>query len=425
MNQEQKIFKSALWYVSGSAIQGLTPFLLTPFLTRALNETQFSEFVLFIALGTILSFLFALGLPAALTRELILDKNNSVNNLESTNYVKRYLIIFGIAFLIVSFFTTEIIRIILLALALALSLSLVQIDMAIYRAQQKAKFFILSAISSTALPTIFMTLGIYLNLLNNNFIVFYATFVLIFAALANRKVMTQQSSSRNLPYLFKLGSPTIPHGLGMSLMQYGDRIVIASALGLTAAGRVQVAALLGTASLLLLSTLNHAWIPAVLEKFNQNKEIGVEFLNKSTNLLSLFIFNISLLIMFLNPWILKVFAPATFDLAALSPVVLLMALGANIFIFYLRNTHVLTFLGKFQSLAWITPISIFLQISLIFILVPHIGLLSVALALLAMVSSQAILTQIVVRRLDSEIKLTFMPIIYLVLLSIIAIFLLN
>jgi O-antigen/teichoic acid export membrane protein len=425
VNQETKVLKNASWYVAGSTIQGLTPFLLTPFLTRALSETEFSQFVLFIAIGTILSFLFALGLPAALTRELILDKNNSVTNLESTNYIKRYLIVVGFFLLVVSFFSTDITKILLLAFALAISLAIVQIDMAIYRAQQKAKIFIFLAISSTALPTIFMTLGIYFNLLNNVFIVFYAVFVFIFATLANLKAVLAKSNSKKLPYLFKLGSPTIPHGLGMSLMQYGDRIVIAGALGLTAAGRVQVAALLGTASLLLLSTLNHAWIPAVLEKFNQNKKSGVEFLNKSTNLMSLLIFNISLFIMFLNPWILKIFAPATFDLAALSPVVLLMALAANVFIFYLRNTHVLTFLGKFQSLAWITPISILLQIALIFALVPFFGLVSVAFALLAMVSSQAILTQIVVRRLDREINLTFAPIIYIVLLSVIVIFLLN
>lgn len=425
MNQKNKILKNASWYVTGSAVQGLTPFLLTPFLTRTLNETDFSQFVLFIATGTILSFLFACGLPAALTRELIMDKGNSRTNIEGIDYLKRYLFILGIFFLVVSFFANKMTQILLLALVLAISLAIVQIDMAIYRAQQKAKVFIFLAISSTALPTIFMTLGLYLDWLNNFFITFYAVFVFIFATLVNRKVRLVKPSANTLPYLFKLGSPTIAHGLGMSFMQYGDRIVIAGALGLTAAGRVQVAALLGTASLFLLSTLNHAWIPAVLEKFNQNKESGIKFLNKSTNLLALFIFNISLLIMFLNPWILKIFAPATFDLAALTPIVLLMALTANIFIFYLRNTHVLTYLGKFQSLAWITPISIFLQILLIFLLVPHFGLISVALALLAMVSTQAILTQVVVRWLDQEIKLTALPIIYITLLSLVAIFLLN
>jgi hypothetical protein len=59
------------------------------------------------------------------------------------------------------------------------------------------------------------------------------------------------------------------------------------------------------------------------------------------------------------------------------------------------------------------------------LLVPHFGLISVAVALLAMVSTQAILTQVVVRWLDQEIKLTALPIIYITLLSLVAIFLLN
>ena len=95
-------------------------------------------------------------------------------------------------------------------------------------------------------------------------------------------------------------------------MQYGDRVVIASAIGLTAAGKIQVAALLGTAPLLLLSTLNHAWIPSVLEKFKLSKTNGINFLNKSTNALALFIFNLALLIIFINPWLLKLFAPENY-----------------------------------------------------------------------------------------------------------------
>jgi O-antigen/teichoic acid export membrane protein len=92
--------------------------------------------------------------------------------------------------------------------------------------------------------------------------------LLFFLLALSKNLSSFQTSvqSSSLAFLVKMGFPTIPHGLGMSLMQYGDRIVIAAALGLTAAGQMQIATLLGTAPLLLLSTLNHAWIPAVLEK---------------------------------------------------------------------------------------------------------------------------------------------------------------
>ncbi|MGA0986136.1 MAG: lipopolysaccharide biosynthesis protein, partial [Candidatus Nanopelagicales bacterium] len=97
MSVINKYIKNASWYVFGSAVQGLTPFLLTPVLTRTLSQEQFSDFVLFISIGTVLSFLFALGLPAALTRELILDKNNSKDTLLSVNLVKRYLLLIALS----------------------------------------------------------------------------------------------------------------------------------------------------------------------------------------------------------------------------------------------------------------------------------------------------------------------------------------
>lgn len=420
MSNLSKYLKNASWYVIGSTIQGLTPFVLTPFLTRTLPQEQFSEFVLFIAIGTILSFLFALGLPAALTRELILEKNNLENNLTSASLTKRYLLIAGIGLLILSLIINSFSKIYILALALSLALAVIQIDMAIFRAQEKANKFVLFAIFSTALPTIFMTIGIYFNYLNNNFIFFYALFVVIFAISSNLRSFKPELKSDAFSELFKLGWATIPHGLGMSLMQYGDRVVIASAIGLTAAGKIQVAALLGTAPLLLLSTLNHAWIPSVLEKFKLSKSDGINFLNKSTKALALFIFNLALLIIFINPWLLNLFAPENYELNQLSPVVILMSMAASIYIFYLRNTHVLTYLGRFQSLAWITPTSIFLQILTIFALTPVFGLLSAAFALLIVVSSQASLTQFVVHRLAPELKLTFLPLIYFAILSVTA-----
>jgi O-antigen/teichoic acid export membrane protein len=225
--------------------------------------------------------------------------------------------------------------------------------------------------------------------------------------------------------LFKLGAPTIVHGIGMSLMQYGDRIIIAAALGLAAAGKIQIAALLGTAPLLLLSTLNNAWFPTVMDKFGQSKVAGLNFLNKSTSLMALFIALIAMAIMFLNPLLLKLLAPENFSLAELSPTVVVMSVSAVIYVFYLRNIYFLTYLGKFQSLAWITPVSIFLQILFIFLLAPNFGLISAAFAILMASASQATLTQLAIYRLDSSIKLTTVPIIYILIVSIVAVLILT
>jgi O-antigen/teichoic acid export membrane protein len=420
-----RYLKNASWYLFGSGIQGLAPLLLTPILTRTLNQSEFSKFVLFIAIGTVLSFLFSFGLPAALTRELILHKTNSENNLLSLGLVKKYLISFASILIIVSFFIGDILQVVILALALAMVLAIVQIDMAIYRALQKASGFVFLAIGSTAVPALLMTIFIFTGSIADNFLIFYAFLVFLLALSRNLNSFRTSVENSSLTFLMKMGSPTIPHGLGMSLMQYGDRIVIAAALGLTAAGQMQIAALLGTAPLLLLSTLNHAWIPTVLEKFRETKDIGVEFLNKSTKYMAAFIALVALVIMIFNSWVLKIFAPEDFGLAELSPVVVVMTISSVIYVFYLRNTHILTYLGKFQSLAWITPVSISLQIIFIFALAPSLGLLSAALAILIASSSQAALTQLTVKRLAPEMKLTTSPLLFVLILSLVAIVILN
>jgi O-antigen/teichoic acid export membrane protein len=419
-----KYFKNTSWYIFGSSIQGLTPLLLTPVLTRTLSQTEFSQFVLYIAIATILSFLFSLGLPAALTRELILDSKNLKNNLTSLVLVKRILLIFSLLFILGSIFFTSLTQVIILSIALSMSLAVVQIDMAAHRAQQQASKFVFLAISSTALPTLLMTIFVATGYLKSYFIIFYTLFVLLLTVVFNLKALYTSGDNQRLSSLFKLGAPTIPHGLGMSLMQYGDRVIIASVLGLTAAGKIQIAALLGTAPLLLLSTLNHAWIPLVLEKFKVSKQLGIKFLNTSTTLMAIFISIISLIIMVLNSHILNIFAPTSFNLTELSPVVVVMTISSVIYVFYLRNTHVLTYLGKFQSLAWITPISIFLQILFIFGLSSTFNLLSVAFAILVASSSQAVLTQLAVYRLASELKLTTKPLIFIVVVSLAAILIL-
>ena len=420
-----KYLKSTSWYVFGSAIQGLTPLLLTPILTRTLSQSEFSEFVLYIAIATILSFLFALGLPAALTRELILDNLNLKSNLLSLVRLKKLLLLLSFLLILSAFFTSVSFQIISLSVALAMALAIIQIDMAAFRAQQKAKLFVFLAISSTALPTLLITALVANNLFSNSFLFAYSIFVLVLALVANLKVLKHAGDKTRFLALFKLGAPTIAHGIGMSLMQYGDRIIIAAALGLAAAGKIQIAALLGTAPLLLLSTLNHAWIPVAIEKFGQSKVVGLNFLNKSTNLMALFIALIAMAIMFLNPFLLKLLAPESFSLAELSPTVVVMSVSAVIYVFYLRNTHVLTYLGKFQSLAWITPVSIFLQILFIFLLAPNYGLISAAFAILMASASQATLTQLAIYRLDSSIKLTTVPIIYILIVSIVAVLILT
>lgn len=420
MSVINKYIKNASWYVFGSAVQGLTPFILTPFLTRALSKVQFSEFVLVISIGTILSFLFALGLPAAITRELILDKIKFNENFITINFVKRYLLLLSLILIFISSFLTDPYKIFGFSFALGLSLAAISLDMAIFRVKQLAYKFIYFAIFSTAIPTMLMTLGIYFGLLLNTFILFYVLFVTMFAAIQNLELFKEESNANQFTTLFKLGWPTIPHGLGMSFLQYGDRILVASIFGLTTAGVIQVAALIGTAPILLLSTLSNAWITPVLEKFNQHKLFGQSYLNKTTNYLALFILVFSILIMIGSQPLLNLFAPENYEIETMSLLVIMLSSNSLLFVIYLRNTYILLLSGKLQSLALITPLSIILQVCLLYLTSNYFGINSVAIAYSAAILIQALTTQIVVKYVARDIKLTFSPVLIWILLILMA-----
>jgi O-antigen/teichoic acid export membrane protein len=87
-------------------VQALAPFLLIPILTRNTTQETFGLLMLMIAFATVLSFIFSLGVPAILTRELIYKKSEKDQNVLTANrfqtllfWFSLILIIFGYVFL--------------------------------------------------------------------------------------------------------------------------------------------------------------------------------------------------------------------------------------------------------------------------------------------------------------------------------------
>jgi O-antigen/teichoic acid export membrane protein len=318
---------------------------------------------------------------------------------------------------------TEYFNLFFVSLSLGFSLSLILIQLTIFKATFQARKFAFTAVASTVIPLLILTIISYSY--NNNFLInIYVLFVLILATTIGFKSMFQFSRDWQLLFgkLLKIGSPTLPHDVGMSLLQYVDRIIIAALFGLTIAGQIHVAALIGAIPYLLLSTLSNIWAPAVLEKYKIDYAVGTNFLNKTTKIAALGSGFIALLITFNSDLLLRLFSPLTANDPSLNSVVILMSLSGIIYSAYLRNMHLLTLAGKFQSLLWITPTAIAAQILLIYLLSPIYGLFIVAAANLFAISLQAILTQNVIKGLYPNFSLTKMPLYSILVCSVIIIF---
>jgi O-antigen/teichoic acid export membrane protein len=301
-------------------------------------------------------------------------------------------------------------KLLLLALSLGLSLALILLKLTIFKATFQAQKFALTAVASTAIPLIIFT--IISNFYTNDFLIsIYVLFVLFLATIINFKNIFRSNENQKILFkkLLKIGSPTLPHDVGMSLLQYVDRIIIAALFGLTVAGHIHVAALIGTIPYLILSTLSNVWAPAALEKYKIDEAIGTDFLNKTTKIAALGAGLISLIIFFTSDDLLKLFSPSAATDTSMNSVIILMSLSGIIYSVYLRNMHLYNLAGKFQTLIWITPTAIILQISLIYFFSPIFGIVMVAISNLLAISLQATLTQIVVKKFYPKFILTKFP----------------
>ncbi len=176
----------------------------------------------------------------------------------------------------------------------------------------------------------------------------------------------------------RLGLPTIPHSLGIFLLQVGDRLVINDLLGLAAVGRYQVAYLVGSSGIMLIMAFSAAWTPMIFgidrddERWNE--------LATSTGLVHRLIGLISVGLILLAPLVLKIAAPASYDTKSLVPVVLIVAPSAAAYVTFQASSMVLFHLRRTGPLGLTSLVAAVVNLGLNLMLVNSWGLKGAAAA---------------------------------------------
>jgi O-antigen/teichoic acid export membrane protein len=405
-------------YISGSLIQALVPFALIPILTRQIPQSHFGFLMLLISIGTVLSFGFSLGIPAILSRELIFQRQKTVQLKNIGFRFQSILIWASILILLLSIFLRQIMdfNLVLLSIALALSLSSIQIKLSILRAEFKSYEFALLAIFSTALPMIVITSITFSD--RENIVFFYVFSTIVVSFVSN---ISQIFVKLDFYYLVQLrslvsvGFPMVFHGMAISLFQYGDKIASFLGLGSVITAQVVIISLFMTAPMLLLSTINNAWLPSVLEVFQTNDAKGFQYLNKTSQYLSAIITLIAVGLVLFSKFIVVIFVPGNYNQIEISKAIILGLSFSPLYIIYLQNTHLLTITKKFKTLAKITPFAAVIQFLFTYLFINYLGLNAAAYGLLIAILIQVVLTTISAR---SFIKLNKMPFYSTLLLSV-------
>jgi O-antigen/teichoic acid export membrane protein len=171
----------------------------------------------------------------------------------------------------------------------------------------------------------------------------------------------------------------LPHMFAMMALVNIDKVIFGQQIDKSFSGYLQVIMLVGTAPIMILSALNHAWLNQILLQLKNNSVKAFKDLNNTVlRLFALSGFLVIFLIV-LNEQIIGLLNPKLEVTSEVQKTIILTSIATFIYVIYLANTHLLTWQSKFWILGITTPASVILQSAVIYLTLNSLGYLSAAL----------------------------------------------
>lgn len=395
-------------YTVATMVQLAAAAVVMPIVTRLLPIGEFGVISTLAPVTQAATVLVGLGLPAAATREYFSpDGQDRARRLAWWGMGLGALLTLGLGLAVAvgrvqieaAGSTSEI----LLAVMLAWSGLVLGHAQALLRAQERPGWFAVVSLGAAAggqalgLGAIFFfgrEAGVYLaGLLAGGLI---ASWVGVFAAgTPHQWGLIRGELASGL----RLGTPTVPHTLSLSILAVGDRLVIQQILNVNEAARYHVAYTVGAICLLVITAANSAWAPLY---YGAKDDVRPEVLVRTTSAVQRLIPSLVGAICLGAPVAIRVLAPATFDPSELTSTSVLVAGAGWSYAVYLASGMVLFQFRRTTYLAIITPITALANLLLNVILVPIMGLAGAAIATLLGYSAQAAAIHVVASRIETH-----------------------
>ena len=405
LNQITKVFmpfgKSGNIYLFGALGQGLGPVVLTPILTRILDVKSYGEITFITSFAAILGILFSLGLPIVISRSYVLEE-------ESRPSITRWFKQITISYLLLSavLITFAGNNLNLFILAVAFPFAAMQLILPLARAQDKASQFAFISFIGTLLPSIGVVLNNSIDSPISNpgalglgaIIGAFISFVLV----STKNDSTLRLSKYSLSNSIKIGYSILPHMFAMVALLNIDKVIFGNQLDKTFSGYLQVIMLVGTAPILILSALNHAWLNQILLQLKSNSIKAFADLNETIIKLFILILILVGIINVLSTQIINVLNPNLLVNSEVQKTIILTSIVSFIYVVYLANTHLLTWQKKFWVLGITTPASVVLQSVIIYLSLNSLGYLSAAIGFGSALTLQVLLLEISRSKTESK-----------------------
>lgn len=175
----------------------------------------------------------------------------------------------------------------------------------------------------------------------------------------------------------RIGSPFVLHGMGWVLLALGDRAIVERLEGVAAAGRYQLAYTVGTLTLALLTAVSSAWGPII---YSAPRSDRWTLLSITTLSILRALAAASALLALSLPLLLRLLAPPSYDPEEMTQVAGIVALAVVPYVAYAAYSHVLTWKGRTGVFAWAALASAVVNLALVTVLVPPLGLVGAAIA---------------------------------------------
>ena len=386
-------------YLLGAVGQGLGPIFLTPFLTRQLTPQEFGQVTYVSAVAAVIGVILSLGLPIVISRSYVLDSKSRVT-ISSWNkaLVSIYLALAVILFIL----NLNQFSVVTSILSISLTFGIIQLLLPFARARNQSSVFVSISIIGTLLPGLVIIISGFWQVQDNPTQVLNLGSIIssIIVILLVRDFHLSRSINKkyNLIKSIKTGLPILPHMLAMIALVNVDKIIFGKNLDIESAGYIQILMLVGTAPIMILSALNHAWLNQVLQSLKSNKNKAYKSINEIVSKLFIICFILLFVIIIFLNIILEILNPYILSNRIDTQVVVLSASASTLYVIYLANTHVLTWAKKFWILALSTPISVLVQSIVIYLTLKDLGFLSAGLGLGIALSLQIIILDIFQQR---------------------------
>lgn len=352
-------------YILAVTAPVLSALLITPLVTRSLGAQQYGHVALGIATYQIVSVLVALGLPAAITRNALIESSGSrgsagtvvIGTVAATATALVAILSLGLWGDMV--FPSADTGVITPALACAAALATQAMCQAQLRALSKARTFAAVGIVGAVLPP---AMGLAAVAWGTATGTMYVSAVAVGQALVaiaalgivvshDRPTFSWKDARRSL----QISLPTVPHQLAAGGI--GGLLVIAAGrtLGTVAAGQLQLSLLIGMAPMIIIGALNNAWAPRVYRLDSRHR---ARFISDTTPQVASIGALLSVSAAALAPLGFAFVAPPGLATEPASRAIAVIAAGSLVSVLYLASIHLVFASGRTGLLAVTTPVSL-------------------------------------------------------------------